>query len=129
MKKQILLASLLMIAACGPSKMGTNPSAMQESEHIILTDRVHKMWLKLVKSKIEKLPSGQSQVTLEIENRKDDDIPTDIQVIYRGADGFEVEKSSWTPYLFHRREVSTFQATSMTSNAADYRVIIGKPNN
>ena len=78
MKKIILVASLLLVTACGPTKMGANPSPLQETEHVVLTDRVHKTALKIVKSKIEKLPSGQMEVVLEVENHRNDDIPTDI---------------------------------------------------
>lgn len=127
MKKALLLASLFLITACGASKAGRNPTPIQETEHVILLDRVFKANLKIVKDKIEKLPSGQTQVTLEMENRKDEDIWTDVQVIFRGADGFEVEKTSWTPFQFHRREVNTFKATSMSPNITDYRIIIRKP--
>lgn len=127
MKKALLLASLIFVTACGATKAGRNSNPLQETEHVILLDRAHKMYLKVVKDKIEKLPSGQMQVTMEMENRRDENIPTDIQVIFRGADGFEVEKTSWTPFQFHRREVNTFQATSMNAAATDYRIIIRKP--
>lgn len=128
MKYVMILSTLLLFVGCGATKAGKNPSPIQETEHVILLDRAHKLWLKVVKSKIEKLPAGQMEVALEMENRKDDDIWTDVQVIFRGADGFEIEKTSWTPFMFHRREVSTFRTSSMNPNAVDYRIIIRKPN-
>ncbi len=128
MKYVMILSTLLLFVGCGATKAGKNPSPIQETEHVVLLDRAHKLWLKVVKSKIEKLPAGQMEVALEMENRKDDDIWTDVQVIFRGADGFEIEKTSWTPFMFHRREVSTFRTSSMNPNAVDYRIIIRKPN-
>lgn len=128
MKYVMILSTLLLFVGCGATKAGKNPSPIQETEHIVLLDRFHKLWLKVVKSKIERLPGGQMEVALEMENRKDDDIWTDVQVIFRGADGFEIEKTSWTPFMFHRREVSTFKASSMNPNVVDYRIIIRKPN-
>lgn len=128
MKKISLVAVLLFIVACGATKAGKNPDPIHATEKVILLDRYHKSNLKVVKSRIEKLPSGQTEVALEIENRNNDDIPTDIQVTFLGADGFEVEKTGWTPFGFEHHDVSTFKATSLTSNAADYRITIRKPN-
>lgn len=127
MKRSIAVASVLFLVACGAAKPGTNPSALQETEHVLLMDRAHKISLKVVKSKMEKLPSGQMQVSLEIENRDNDDIFTDIQVVFRGADGFEVEKTSWTPYQFPHHAVSTFRTSSLSPNVVDYRILIRKP--
>lgn len=128
MKRLLILGSIFLFAACGPAKVGNNPSALQESEHVLLANRDHKLFLKVVKSKVEKLPSGQSQVSLEVENRKKKDIAVDIQVVFRGADGFELEKTSWTPFLFHKHTVDTFKTSSMNPNVVDYRIIIRKPD-
>jgi len=128
MKKTVLITALLFLAACGATRAGKNPNPIQTTEKVILLDRYHKSNLKVVKSKIEKLPSGQTEVVLEIENRNNDDIPTDIQVVFMGADGFEVEKTGWTAFQFEHHDVSTFRATSLSSNATDYRITIRKPN-
>ncbi len=128
MRKVFSLALAIFFVGCGATAAYKTPSApVQETERVVLLNRVHKPYLKTVKSKIEKLPAGQMEVLLEMENRKNQDIPTDIQVIFRGADGFEVEKTSWTPFTFHRREVTTFRQSAMNPNAVDYRIIIRKP--
>lgn len=128
MKKTILVISMMFLVACGATRAGKNPNPIQATEKVVLLDRYHKSNLKVVKSKIEKLPSGQTEVALEMENRNNDDIPTDIQVTFLGADGFEVEKTGWTPFGFEHHDVSTFRATSLSPKAADYRITIRKPN-
>ena len=128
MKRTLWISSILLLASCGAAKVGTNPTPLQDTEHVVLLDRTDKSSLKLVKSKIEKLPSGQMQVTMEMENRNNDNIWTDIQVIFRGADGYEIEKTNWAPFLFEHHEVSTFSTTSLSANPVDYRIIIRKPN-
>jgi len=127
MKYLILLASTLLISSCGPVAAGKKPSPVQEESHVVLTDHWQASWLKVVKTKMEKLSNGTMEVALEMENGKDKNIPCDIQVIFRGADGFEIEKTSWTPFIFNRREVSTFKASSMSTAPVDYRIIIRKP--
>ena len=78
MKKTLLIASVLFLVACGATKAGKNPSPIQATEKVILLDRYHKTNLKVVKSKIEKLPSGQMQVIAEIENRYSNGHPSYI---------------------------------------------------
>lgn len=128
MKKTLIVASLLLLVACGATKAGKNPNPIQSTEKVILLDRYHKSNLKVVKSKIDKLASGQMEVALEMENRNNDDIPTDIQVVFIGADGFELEKTSWIPFMFEHHDVSTFKATSLNAAATNYRITIRKPN-
>lgn len=128
MKKTILIASLMLLVACGATKAGKNPDPIHATEKVILLDRYHKTNLKVVKSKIEKLPSGQMEVVLEMENRNNDSIPTDIQVTFLSADGYELEKSGWTAFRFEHHDVSTFRATSLNDKASDYRITIRKPN-
>jgi uncharacterized protein YcfL len=128
MKKLILISLAIFLVACGATKAGKNPSPIQSTEKVVLLDRYHKSNLKVVKSKIEKLPSGQTEVWLEMENRNNDTIPTDIQVVFLGSDGFEIEKSSWIPFSFQHHDVSTFKTSSMSSAPTDYRITIKKPN-
>jgi hypothetical protein len=132
MNKEVLMrirsiavaAALILIAACGPYKPGVNQAAMQEKEKIILLDHGLTYYLNVVKQGAARLPGGQLQVKLEMENEEDKDVWTDVQVIFRGADGFELEKTDWQPFMFHRRTVTLFQQNSLNTAAADYRVLI-----
>ena len=127
MKHWVVLLIAISLTACGASKPKVKPDPLQETERVLFMSRAHKPWLRVVKSKIEKLPGGQMQVVLALENIKNKDIMTDVQVIFRGADGFEVETTSWTPFMLDRRKVSTFRTSSMSPDVADYRIVIRKP--
>ena len=129
MKKVFLFAmTVLMMTACGPYKADQNKSPLQETERVVLLDRVLASNLNIVKQMTETLESGQMRVKLEIENEKNDDLWTDIQVIFKDSDGFEMEKISWQPVRFQRRAVTTFQRNSMKPNASDYRILIRNAN-
>ena len=114
----------LLLMSCGPYRPGVNKAPMQEKEKIILLDHGLTSYLNVVKQGVSRLPGGQLQVKLEMENEEDKDVWTDIQVIFRGEDGFELEKTDWQPFLFHRRTTTLFQQNSLNPSAADYRILI-----
>lgn len=119
------LGLVLGLAGCGrPYKPDVNRAPMQEKEKVILLDHGLTYYLNVVKQAANRLPGGQLQLKMEIENEEDTDVWVDIQVIFRGEDGFEVEKTDWEPFMFHRREVMTIQKNSLNPTAADYRVLI-----
>lgn len=124
MKQKILTLSLaLLVIACGPSAPSKNPSPLQESEKIVLLD-VPLRNLNIVKHRAVKTDSGQLMVQIEMENEKNKDIWTDIQIVFKNESGVEIERTSWEPFMFHRRSVSNYQKVSMKSDATDYRILI-----
>ncbi|HLG20009.1 MAG TPA: hypothetical protein VI895_09390 [Bdellovibrionota bacterium] len=121
----ILFVTVLFAASCGrPYRTEATKSAPQETEKVLLLDHGLTYYFNIVKQKADRLPGGQLQVKLEVENEEDKDVWTDVQVIFRAEDGFEVEKTDWEPVLFHRRTVTSYQKNSLNPKAADYRVLI-----
>ncbi|MCB1197216.1 MAG: hypothetical protein KDK51_02515 [Deltaproteobacteria bacterium] len=126
MKNIIMAALALSLFACGPAKVGSNPSPIQNEQHLLLLDRAYKPYLKVVSEKTRRLESGQLEVIMEIQNKRNKDLWADIQVVFKDSDGVEVDKTNWEPKMFHRREVTTFKKISLPVTAADYRVVIRK---
>ena len=120
----ILILVSLMIGSCGPYRADKNPDPLQETERVVLLDHVLKRYLNIVKSKTERLPGGQLNVKIAIENEENSDIWADVRVIFRDADGFEIETTNWEPVQFHRRKVTTFAKNSLNASAQDYRILI-----
>lgn len=122
--KNILLVLLLVgfVASCAgrPYGAGQSVDAPQESNKILLLDHGLTYYLKILKHKAERTDDGRLLVKVEIENEEDKDVWTDIQVVFKGEDGFEVEKSAWEPMMFHRRAVTSVQKNSLSTNAANY---------
>jgi uncharacterized protein YcfL len=112
------------VAACGPYKANVNTSPLQESERVVLLDSALTRYLNVVKHKSDRLDAGQLEIKLAVENEENEDVWCDVQVIFRDADGFELEKTSWEPVQFHRRKVTTFKRNSLSAKASDYRVLI-----
>lgn len=129
MKNLTILAIALSIFACGPAKVGSNPDPVQHQERLLLLDRAYKPYLKVVSEKVRRLESGQLEVIMEIQNKRNKDLWTDIQVVFKDADGVEVDKTNWEPKIFHRREVTTYKKISLPATATDYRVVIRKAKN
>ena len=121
----LLLAFLPFMPGCaGPYKPDVNKAPVQEKEKVILLDHGLTYYINIVKQGASRLPGGQLVVKMELENEEDKDVWVDIQTVFRGTDGFEVEKTDWEPILLHRRTVTTFQRNSLNVAAADYRVLI-----
>ena len=123
MKKTVIIVASFALLACGPTKPSSNPKPLQETEKVVLLDFPLRN-LNLVRHGASRLESGQLEVNVEMENEKNKDIWTDIQVIFRDANGTEIERTSWEPFQFHRRAVSQYKKASMKSGATDYRVLV-----
>ncbi len=124
--RRIVLAVCIavFVFSCGPYRASRNPNPLQETEHIILKTHVLTRYLNVVKQKVERLPAGNLKIKLAIENEEDDDLWTDVQVIFLDKDGFELESTNWEPFMWHGRKVTTFEKVSLSPKAADYRVLI-----
>lgn len=122
--KRIFLAMLLVgiVASCAgrPYAPGQSVDAPQEGSKVLLLDHGLTYYLKVLKHKAERTEDGRLLVKVEIENEEDKDVWTDIQVVFKGDDGFEVEKSAWEPLMFHRRAVTSVQKNSLSTQASNY---------
>jgi hypothetical protein len=122
--KYVSLAALvvgLALVSCGrPYTPGASVNAPQEKEKVLLLDHGLRYYLKVVKQAADRMPGGQLQVKVDVENEEDKDVWCDIQLVFRGQDGFELEKTAWEPLLFHRRTVTSIQRNSLNPQAADY---------
>ncbi len=131
MRRQFMITTififtlLLWLSGCGgPYRPGTQKAPLQDKEKVVLLDHGLTYYLNVVKSGVARSSGGLLVVKLEMENEEDKDVWVDIQVIFKGEDGFEVEKTEWEPFLFHRRTVTTFQKNSLNPAAADYRILV-----
>ena len=121
--KHILLTLLIgtLLVGCGrPYAPGRSIDAPQDRNKILLLDHGLTYYLKVLRQRAERTEDGRLLVKVEIENEEDKDVWTDIQIVFRGEDGFEVEKTTWEPLLFHRRAVTSVQRNSLSSQAANY---------
>jgi hypothetical protein len=119
-----LIALSVSVVSCGPRAAKQAKGTLQEEEKVVLLDGVLARNLQVVKEKTDRTDSGQLRVRLEIENIKNADLWTDVQVIFRDSEGFELEKTSWEPTQFHRRAVTTIVRNAMDTKASEYRVLI-----
>lgn len=123
MKNLMILTIALMMSQCGPYKVSENKNPLQEKERITALDLVLKN-LNVVKLESQKQEDGRLKVLLSMQNEKNKDLWADIQVVFRDDKGTELERTSWEAVQFHRRDVSSYERTSLNQKATDYRVVI-----
>jgi uncharacterized protein YcfL len=127
MKKWMMISGVLFLTAIGcgrPYLPGPETDAPQEKNKILLMDHGLTYYFNVTKQNVSRTPSGNLLVKVDIENEENTDVWCDVQVIFRGSDGFELEKTDWEPILFHRRTVTSIQRNSMNPQASDYRIQI-----
>ena len=125
--KLMMMATVLFAVACvGPYKADVNRSPLQDTERIVLLDHALTRYLKVVRSKTDRLTAGQLEIKIDIENEENADVWADMRIIFRDDDGFELETTNWEPVQFHRRAVTTIKRNSLSAKAADYRILLRK---
>ena len=93
MKKYIgIICVVLGMSACGPYRVSENKNPIQEREKVVLLDVVLKN-LNFVKQRSTQMSDGRMKVEVTMENERNKDIWTDVQVVFKDADGGEVELS------------------------------------
>lgn len=121
----VLIGVFSLLLACGrPYRPDVTRNAPQEKEKIMLLDHGLTYYFNVVKQGVSRLPGGQLQVKVDIENEEDKDVWCDVQVVFKGQDGFEIEKTNWQPTMFHRRTITSIQQNSLNAAVADYLVNI-----
>ena len=120
----VLTLGLAIMNSCGPYRATVHTDPLQEKEKVVLLDHVLKRHLNIVKHKASRLPSGQLEVKVAIENEENNDVWVDMQVIFNDQDGFELEKTNWEPVQFSRRKVTNVRKNSLSAKAADYRILL-----
>jgi len=123
MKPVFIFFFCSLVLACGPYRLSQNSKPLQEKEQIVAIDLALTN-LNVVKHIGRVDEQGRMTVQVELENEKNKDIWTDIQVIFRDDKGFELERSSWEPFMAHRKTVSMFEKMAMKPGAKDYRILI-----
>lgn len=120
----VVLLALMMLWGCGPYRPKADPDYIQRSEKIILKDWKVRRYLRLVRHHNERLPTGSLKVQVVMANGKNRDLHCDVRVEFHDNNGIVKEPGTWQPTLFQRNSETTIAATSIGSDAADYRVII-----
>lgn len=122
-----LLPSILLLffVACAPFKPNSSARPLHKKQQVVFLDLALNN-LNLVSVKETKTDSGQLEAFIELENSKNKDIWVDIQIVFLDGDGAEIERSSWEALQVHRRNLSSYEKVSMSSEAVSFRASLRK---
>ena len=76
----------------------------------------------------DRVGAGLLKVTLTLRNTTKDNLWCDVRTTFLDNRGHVLEQTNWEPVLLDFRTVSEYTCTSMGAQAADYQIIIRKPN-
>jgi hypothetical protein len=141
----MLLAAATMATcfACSPAvspKAGFQSVASEQENKIIYLRRdgyvgsqyaTLNHYLKVVKHFSRYDESGLFQVVVVFNNDRYEEtrrnLNCDVQIVFLDADGLEVEKTNWQPYMFPSGQDVTIKQVSLSPDARDYKIYVREP--
>jgi len=140
MKSQmcVLICFLILLVSCAPAltpDVGFDSAASQS--RIIYTRTKGQRWtlskyLKVIKEFSQQDENGLFTGVIVFNNnryavRKSPHLAADVQFVFLGEDGLEVEKTNWQPVLFPPGVDVVVKHVSMNPDTRDYKVYVRGP--
>lgn len=124
----VLVVASAVMAGCEPKPIkGSEETPLEHREKVIGKDFAIRRYFRVANLKAFRTPTDLLQVKLELQNTEDDDIWCDIQVVFYGADGFELEKTNWQPLLLLEEQVTHYETMSLSNKAVDFTILLRNP--
>ena len=138
MNKFILILTCLCSASFCGCWTKTRPAGLDhESDPFVTEGKVQfeRFWttalVKVVRIDTERVQGNLLRLSATLRNN---DLKMDsrnfwveIRTTFLDDKGHVLEQTNWEPFLIERRTVAEYVCTSMSSRAADYQIIIRKP--
>ncbi len=124
----ILLFGLVGSCTTTPAKVKKNQASFTEqgriqfqsstTEHLITVERADPP---------ERIGRGLLNVVIALRNKTKINLWVDVRTTFLDSRGQILEQTNWEPILLDARTVTEYTCTSLGNQAADYQVIIRKP--
>jgi len=124
----LMYAGALFMAGCGPvpgSRVDSPP--LEKSENLVFLDPDLSASVRCDKLVADRLPSGRLHVLVSFYNQDNDTVEAQIKIKFRDELGNAADETTWMPLDFSRRELSSFEYTSLSSSARDFTVMLRRP--
>jgi hypothetical protein len=122
------LIGILVVGGCHPREIkGVKHEPLQYEAKVIGKDFDIQKHFRIANHKAYRTPTDLLQVKVEIQNKDDDDLWCDVQVVFYDADRFELEKTNWQPVLFLKQQLTHYETMSLSNKATDYVVMLREP--
>lgn len=125
------LTIVFLVTACGCTTEQaslhpeTNPYLTQG--RIQFESSTTKNIVQVVRVDTSRLPTGLLKIFITLRNTKKENLWADFRTTFLDGQGHVLEQTNWEPILLNARTVSEYTCTSLSNRAADYQVIIRKP--
>jgi hypothetical protein len=134
MNRIFVLVSCVILCA-GISGCKTEPAELKaeqepylEQGHVQFESHLTDHVVHIVRADSERLGAGLLKITITCRNRTKENLFAEFRTTFLDAKGHVLEQTNWEPIELNARTVSEYTCTSMSTKAADYQVIIRKPD-
>ena len=125
----VCAVALSLCAGCRVTEpvKGTPETPPQQKDKVVAKDGAIRYWLRVAQHAATRTADGRLEVKLGLENLRNKDFWCDIQIVFYGEDGFELENTTWQPLMVSRGQVTYYVTTSLASTAYDYSILLRNP--
>ena len=124
----LLLAGLSAGCKTDPAKLKVEENPYLEQGRVQFESHTTKAIVNVVRVDTERVGKGLLRLTLTLRNKTKSNLWADIRTTFLDANNHVLEQTNWEPTLLDSRTVTEYTCTSLSNQAADYQIIIRKPN-
>jgi len=132
---KICAMMLGLLAVAGLTGCTTEPAKLKPEENPYLSQgRIQfessttKNIVDIVRVDTARVGSGLLKVIVTARNKTKKNLWAEFRTTFLDAQGHRLEETNWEPILLDARTVSEYVCTSLSNQAADYQIIIRKPD-
>ena len=127
MNRWLVLASVVALFGCGPSRALVDRDVLMEREQVVLQGFSNAVSVSAVRARATRGPGGNLHVKVQLIKQALGSEFVEIKMFFLGADGFQLESTNWEPVHLEEDVTTQHESVSLNPAAVDFRVVVRNP--